>query len=217
MSSGARVTLNLDGTVTFDSNGAFEALSAGGTPAVVEIPYAFVDAGGLTANGVIEVTVTRVNDPAQFSGALQARMSEDDLGTQGSITVVDPDSPAGMLSGSYTGTYGTLAVTEAGQWVYARTAVLDDLAPGQSAVDRFTLQSVDGTLTELDITIEGALDHLEIFGTADSDVLTGGDGNDTITGLAGDDTITGGSVLTTRPISATATPSPLPSRPRDGD
>jgi VCBS repeat-containing protein len=192
LASGAVVTLNADATVTFDPNGAFDALAAGGDPAIVRVPYSFVDAGGLTATGTIEITVTGVNDPAVFSGRMSATLSEDDAGTSGQITVTDPDSPAQMAAGSYSGTYGNLVIAADGRWNYSRTAVLDYLEPGQSVTDRFAVVAADGSSATLDITIEGVLDHETIVGTAAGETLTGGTGNDTITGQGGDDTISGG-------------------------
>ncbi|MDC0657513.1 Ig-like domain-containing protein [Leisingera sp. SS27] len=192
LAGGAIVTLNADGTVTFDPNGAYDALQAGDSPAVVQIPYSVADPDGLTSSGVFEVTVNGVNDPAAFSGQLSAAMSEDDAGASGRITVTDPDSPQQMAPGSYTGSYGNLNLAADGSWTYTRTAVLDYLEPGQNVTDSFALASADGTPAALVVTIEGALDHLVVTGTAAGEALDGGSGNDTITGLGGDDTISGG-------------------------
>ncbi|UWQ81545.1 tandem-95 repeat protein (plasmid) [Leisingera sp. S132] len=191
LASGAIVTLNADGTVTFDPNGAYDNLQPGGSPAVVQIPYSIADSGGLADSGVIEITVTGANDPAAFSGQLNAAMSEDGAGTSGRIAVTDPDSLQQMTPGSYTGNYGSLSLAADGSWNYTRTAVLDYLEPGQSVIDSFALTSADGTPAALEITIEGALDHLAITGTAAGESLTGGSGNDTLSGLGGDDTMTG--------------------------
>ncbi|KIC12156.1 hypothetical protein RA19_02600 [Leisingera sp. ANG-M1] len=192
LASGAVVTLNGDGTVTFDPNGAFDWLPAGAAPAVVQVPYSFADTNGLTASGMIEITMTGVNDPAVVSGRLSAALSEDSPGASGQIAVADPDGPAQMAAASYTGIYGSLSLAADGSWTYTRTAALDHLEPGQSVIDSFALAAADGTPAVLDITIEGRLDHLSITGTAAGETLAGGTGNDTLTGLGGDDTIAGG-------------------------
>ncbi|MEX0367029.1 MAG: Ig-like domain-containing protein, partial [Ruegeria sp.] len=192
LASGAIVTLNSDGTVTFDPNGAYDSLQYGGSPAVEQIPYSIADTSALAGSGVIEITVTGVNDPAEVSGQLSVAMSEDVAGASGQITVTDPDNPQNMAPGSYTGSYGSLSLAADGSWVYTRTAALDYLEPGQNVSDSFALAAADGTPAVLDITIEGALDHLLITGTSVGESLAGGTGNDTITGLGGDDTISGG-------------------------
>ncbi len=127
LAGGAIVTLNADGTVTFDPNSAYDALQAGDSPAVVQIPYSVADPDGLISSGVFEVTVNGVNDPAAFSGQLSAAMSKDDAGASGRITVTDPDSPQQMAPGSYTDSYGNLNLAADGSWTYTRTAVPDYL------------------------------------------------------------------------------------------
>ncbi|MEX0312448.1 MAG: beta strand repeat-containing protein, partial [Tateyamaria sp.] len=87
LASGAIATLNADGTVTFDPNGAYDGLQSGGASAVVRIPYTVADAGGRTSTGAIEVTVTGVNNPAAFSGQLHAGISEDSSSVSGQIAV----------------------------------------------------------------------------------------------------------------------------------
>ncbi|MEX0311771.1 MAG: Ig-like domain-containing protein, partial [Tateyamaria sp.] len=154
--------------------------------------YTVTDEVGGAGTGTLTVTVTPVNDPAAFAGQLNAAMSEDGAGVSGQITVTDPDSPAEMAPGTYAGSYGSLSLAADGSWSYTRTAALDYLEPGQSVTDSFALAAADGTSTVLEITIEGALDHLVITGTAAGESLAGGTGNDTITGLGGDDTIAGG-------------------------
>ncbi|MEX0364738.1 MAG: Ig-like domain-containing protein, partial [Ruegeria sp.] len=181
-----------NGTVSFTAAGSLTYTPDPDFNGTDVVTYTVTDSLGGSSTGTLTVTVAPVNDPAAVSGQLTAAMSEDGAGTSGQITVTDPDSPQQMTPSSHAGTYGSLSLAADGSWTYTRTAVLDYLEPGQSVTDSFALTAADGTPAALDITIEGALDHLAITGTAADESLTGGTGNDTITGMGGDDAIAGG-------------------------
>jgi VCBS repeat-containing protein len=61
LASGARLTLNVDGTFDHDPNGAFEALAAGAA-ATESFNYTVSDPGGLTDTATATVTIAGVND-----------------------------------------------------------------------------------------------------------------------------------------------------------
>lgn len=65
------------GRVRFDPGNAFETLAAGST-ATVSVQYVVRDAGGLTATGVLTITVEGTNDVPRVSGAVTGAAVEDE-------------------------------------------------------------------------------------------------------------------------------------------
>jgi VCBS repeat-containing protein len=60
--NGGTVVDNNDGTVTYDPNGAFEALAAGEDDTDT-FTYTITDADGATDTATVTVTVNGINDP----------------------------------------------------------------------------------------------------------------------------------------------------------
>ncbi|QBF81472.1 hypothetical protein EXU30_01250 [Shewanella maritima] len=98
--------------------------------------------------------------PAVFFD-LTGRIAADEATTTGLVSVLDPDEgEAFIVQATLMGTYGSLAILEDGSWTYSlNTAdpVIAALVVGESEIDTFTIESLDGTTAELIITITGTV------------------------------------------------------------
>lgn len=65
--SGARLTLNSDGSLQYDPAGAFSGLSVGQT-ALEQFTYTAADTAGASARATVEITIQGVNDPPIAQG-----------------------------------------------------------------------------------------------------------------------------------------------------
>lgn len=124
---GANVTLNADGSFTYDSRnaGALQSLNDGES-AEDSFAYLVSDGMGATSTAVVHVHVTGATDnhaPIIVSGAQDRSVEEDaTLRASGQVRASDPDAGDhlrfGML-GSGLGEYGSLAVDrDTGEWTY---------------------------------------------------------------------------------------------------
>ena len=75
-SGGAALSLNMDGTISYDPTGAFDYLSAGQI-VVDTFTYTLQDERGGFATGTVQVTVTGVNDAPTVSAAVTSTVTED--------------------------------------------------------------------------------------------------------------------------------------------
>lgn len=218
-STPAGFTLNANGSYAFDgSNAAWQYLSAGDT-ATVTANFQVKDEFGAAASSTIQITVVGTNDAATFGGASTGTVTEDDAvnSVSGLLTVNDADQgESAFTAASVSGAYGTLTIDAGGNWTYVldngNTAV-NLLLDGQSLDDVVTVTSVDGTTSDITITINGATDgptYAPVFEglaaddfddlrltptssspTSQADVLVGTDGNDVIDSDFGYDTVLG--------------------------
>ncbi|WP_394130095.1 VCBS domain-containing protein [Shewanella maritima] len=98
--------------------------------------------------------------PAVFFD-LTGRIAADEATTTGLVSVLDPDEgEAFIVQTTLMGTYGSLAILEDGSWTYSlNTAdpIIAALVVGESELDTFTIESLDGTTAELAITITGTV------------------------------------------------------------
>ena len=142
------------------------------------------------AQGLIDIVVQGVNDPAVIGGDLAANLNVISAASvSGQIEIYDIDiGEKAFRTVVPTGKFGTLTLNRDGAWQY-------DLLPGQqtaiqdeskNGVDTFAISSVDGTLASVTILISSGTGTLT--GTAGNDTLTSGAGNDSIDGGAGLDT-----------------------------
>ncbi|PIW31258.1 MAG: hypothetical protein COW30_00110, partial [Rhodospirillales bacterium CG15_BIG_FIL_POST_REV_8_21_14_020_66_15] len=95
LDSGALLTLNADGSYSYDPNGAFENLGEG-APTTDSFTYEVSDGLGGTATETVTLTITGVNDaPVVTVNAGPATFTEDGPGVvvDGALTVADIDSP----------------------------------------------------------------------------------------------------------------------------
>lgn len=105
LESGALVTLNADGSMTFDPNGKFGDLAE---PAVVSFDYTVSDSQGLTSEGSVTVTISApsgvVNENAPPVNNLPGNQATDHAtpivfaeANGNAISVSDPDAGNGMV------------------------------------------------------------------------------------------------------------------------
>ena len=170
-SAGTLTTFD-DGTFTFATNGAFEALKAG-EKATVSFQYSAIDSTGLVSPvpGTVTITVTGENDAAGIAGKTSNSFDEDDAATlSGTLTVSDSDTgEAGVQpQTNVAGTYGVFAIAASGAWTYVPatgSAALEALNAGQTETDSFLVTSADGTATTtVTITVTGENDAAGIAG-----------------------------------------------------
>jgi VCBS repeat-containing protein len=207
--TGGSVVLNPDGTVTFTPDPDFNGTAT--------FSYTVSD-GNLTSNtATVTVAVAALNDTAVIDGTDTGTVTEDlnvngqgNLTTGGALTVTDPDAGDASFSGTVTpanGTLGTLTLQPNGTWTYSvPNALVQYLKAGESKVETFTVQSLDGTSHTVTVTVNGVSDAAQIggtdIGTVTEDLNVNGQGNLT----------TGGALTVTDPdageasFSATVTP-----------
>lgn len=167
-----------------DDRAATQALTDGET-VTDELMVTSLDG---TATETIAVTVTGANDVAVVTDDTGEVTEESDggtgmLGTSGRVTVDDPDAgesafDPGSLTFTGGGTpLGTLTVDADGNWSYEVDNSLTEvqsLAEGETIVQSWTVESVDGTATStIEVTINGTNDDPVISG-ANTGGVTGG-------------------------------------------
>ncbi|RFB01423.1 beta strand repeat-containing protein [Parvularcula marina] len=196
------VTLNVDGTFTYDPNGQFEYLAVGET-ATDTFEYTVSDGNGGFDTATVTVTIKGVNDAPE---------AEDDycyspVGEIIAGNVLDNDTDvdaSDVLTTSLVSdvSHGTLTLNSDGSFTYVADS-------GFKGVDQFTYLVDDGnggtdtaTVTLVTGTFNGGViigdDTAETFpGLGEdlygSDRIDGRGGNDLIYALTGDDDVTAGS------------------------
>jgi len=215
--------LGLNGsTLTLDpGHAAFQGL-AEGAERVIDVTYDVVDQLGAAVRQSARIAVTGVNDAAVIGGVAEGLVIEDfALSASGQLTVSDLDAgEAAFLVEDVQGSYGTLSLATDGIWSYDLTAnaamQVQALDVGESLLDTMSVQTLDGTNSEIAITINGTGEastdaKTEIFvGTVQADIfqiaakqslvysgagadqVIGGTGRDNVYGGAGNDRIEGG-------------------------
>ncbi|MGE6291066.1 VCBS domain-containing protein, partial [Aeromonas media] len=123
----------------------------------------------------VTITITGVNDSAVIGGTDSGAVTEDEstplLTETGTLSVTDLDGAdeAKFLAGNGTpsaGALGSLAITEGGAWTYqVDNSKVQYLGEGETKVETFTVQSVDGTEHTVTITITGVNDAAVITGS----------------------------------------------------
>jgi VCBS repeat-containing protein len=169
------------------------------------------DGAGLSVQKVIAISVTDLNE-APLARADAVAVNED--ATTGNLwsTLLgndsDPDAGTTLSIASVdgSGTLGHLLFDPATQSLryVADADPFDALAPGATAVDRFTYTVTDGhgltSTATVEVTVTGIADGIQanggngadtLTGTGGEDTLFGGNGNDVLYGLDGHDLLTG--------------------------
>lgn len=193
---GHSIVNNNDGTWTLTPAPNFNGL--------LEMLYVVSDGtAGYEVNNLARVNVTAVDDTAVISGDDSATVAEDaaaTLTTSGVLNVVDPDSgEAGFTAETITGIYGSLSIDADGNWTYTADnsqASIQELGDNESLTDTLTVQSVDGTSHNINVTIDGQnaapllqnsqlVDSVEAaFSFDDTSDATGNSNNLTLSGSA---------------------------------
>lgn len=201
------VSINADGSVSYATGAAFQALGAGAT-ATDSFSYTVRDGAGATSTATAIVTVTGVNDvPAAVGDS--ASVLEDQsvtINVLGNDTDVDAGDAMSIVSVSASSQGASVAIVN-GQIVYTADADAQDLlVAGESTVDIVTYVMADRagaqSTATVNVTVAGVANGANIVGTNKSDAalngtvadesIDGGNGDDVISGLAGADVIYGG-------------------------
>ncbi|MDY7786240.1 retention module-containing protein, partial [Aeromonas caviae] len=155
-----------NGSVTL-SNGQLIFTPAPDFNGSIAFEYTITD-GLNSATGGVTGTVTPVNDAAVITGTDTGGVVEDEtnpiLTETGTLSVTDVDGAdeAKFVAGNGTpsaGALGSLTITETGTWSYSvDNSKVQYLGEGETKVETFTVQSMDGTPHIVTITINGTDD-----------------------------------------------------------
>lgn len=184
LASAAKVTLNSDGTITYDPNGAFSGIPAGQNGAD-EFTYTISDGKGGTASANVEVTIagSSINQPPTVhddafstdehtvlaSKNVLANDSDPDKDTLVVAAVNGEASSVGHQIDLASGAILTLNAD--GTFSYDPDAAFESLAAGQTATDGFIYTAVDGQGHSADATAT-----ITLIGVNDAPIITSGGG-----------------------------------------
>ncbi|PWR04450.1 hypothetical protein DKT77_00335, partial [Meridianimarinicoccus roseus] len=179
LGSGATATLNADGTVTYDPNGAFEALAAGGPDGTDSFSYTIGDGTGGSDTATVSVTITGVNDaPVAANDSVvtdeETGIAINVLANNGGGVDTDPDAGTILVADEVNGgalaigasvllTSGALVTRDASaSFTYDPNGAFESLSAGSSAGDSFTYRLSDGQggtdLATVFVTVNGVND-----------------------------------------------------------
>ncbi|TFH89298.1 cadherin domain-containing protein, partial [Vibrio ouci] len=138
------------------------------------------DTSGLESQGLSEtqsLALLEVIAQTVFVGDddLQAFETDVPLILNGSVEAIDTDTPTFIVQDSVAGDYGTFFLNSDGSWTYVADSAYDELNVGDSLVDVFPIESVDGTVGSVTVTINGTNDLPQFVATEDF-VPGGGEG-----------------------------------------
>ncbi|MEY4640022.1 MAG: hypothetical protein RLZZ227_16, partial [Pseudomonadota bacterium] len=185
LGSGARISINSDGTVKYVGVTATLQALPEGKIFTDSFQYTIRMANGALSTAQANVSITGVNDAATFDDAITGGLTEDGTSTDGKLTVSDVDTgEESMQVGPYSGTLGSLTMETDGTWVYTLTTNMNSLAAGETATDKVTVKASDGTTQDIELTITGVNDAATFTG-------------DKTGGLTEDGTSTGGKLTVT--------------------
>ena len=166
---GGILTLNADGSYSFDPNGQYESLDDGeNLPQTVN--YTITTDDGSTATTTLVITVNGVNDaPTAVNDVEPVAFGEDAGVTAGSINLLANDSdvdiePITAVAAATSSAAGADVVVNAdGTYTYDASsfAGFQALAAGETTTDTFTYQVTDGDATStatVTVTITGSND-----------------------------------------------------------
>ena len=169
-----------NGSVTL-SNGQLIFTPAPDFNGSIAFEYTITD-GLNSATGGVTGTVTPVNDAAVITGTDTGGVVEDEtnpiLTETGTLSVTDVDGAdeAKFVAGNGTpsaGALGSLTITEGGVWTYnVDNSKVQYLGEGETKVETFTVQSMDGTPHIVTITINGTDDVPTLTPDVDADGKT---------------------------------------------
>ncbi|MDF9400259.1 VCBS domain-containing protein [Vibrio sp. 1180_3] len=190
----AGLTLNADGSYSFDpSNAAYQSLPDGQTQTVT-IPVTVTDSAGATDTQKLTITMTGTNDVARISGVDTGTATEDSVShgsnnliVSGQLRVADVDSGEGMFtvtgqSNHQAGLHergtpvagdhglGQFVVHANGTWTFIADNTnlkIQALAEHQTIQETFTVHSKDGTAHTITVDIVGTDDKPVVSGAVD--------------------------------------------------
>ena len=209
--SGALLTLNGNGTFSYDSHDQFETLGTGQLDTDT-FTYEIFDGNSGTDTATVTITINGVNDaPVAIDDSLttdeQSAIAGDvfadnkgagadsDIDVGDMLTVTAVNGEAGDVGSQITlGSGALLTLNSDGTFSYDLNEAFDNLDDGSNDTDTFTYTVSDGNggsdTATVSVLVNGITDQT-LGGTANADLLAGGDGDDVINGLDGNDTLKG--------------------------
>ncbi|MBE0495145.1 MAG: tandem-95 repeat protein [Campylobacterales bacterium] len=181
-----------------NGNGEVNALNEGET-LTETFTYTIRDANGAIATSTLTITINGTNDAPVISGQTSGEASEAGVVTDGQgettpvaavqamgtlvATDVDNESVEWSIQGDATGTYGSFAINQAGEWTYTVNpdvgSAADQLAQGEVRYETFTVVANDNQPGNPKTDTQTVT--IKIVGTNDAPIIT--DDSDT-TGTA---------------------------------
>ncbi len=148
-----------------NSRAIIQVLSGGATLTdafVVSSTDGFVTTVEITIIGQDEVSPGLQNTPAIISGNTSGSVLQNasaTLAVTGKLNVFDPDAGEATFAESYvSGKYGFFGLNSSGYWYYIANNNLGSiqaLGSNQALTESFSVSTIDGTTTSVDITISG--------------------------------------------------------------
>ena len=144
-----------NGDWTYTAASAFDSLALG---QLVSDTFTVAAVDGTT--GTVQVTISGTNDAAVVSSAsVVLAETNAPLSASGALSISDVDSPPAFVAQSnVAGTYGSFSIAANGAWSYTANSAYDNLNVGQSISDTFTVSALDGTISTVQVTINGTND-----------------------------------------------------------
>ncbi|RTZ16744.1 cadherin repeat domain-containing protein [Vibrio aquaticus] len=149
------------------------------------------ETGGLESQGLSEtqsLTLLEVLAQAIFVGDDAVTVFETDVPwtITGTVEATETDTPTFVVQEGVAGDNGVFSIDAGGNWTYVANSAFDELNIGDSLVDVFTIESADGTLGSVTVTINGTNDLPQFVGTNDF-VPDGGDSEEQVSTFAFED------------------------------
>ncbi|UPQ89075.1 VCBS domain-containing protein [Vibrio sinaloensis] len=128
------------------------------------------DTTGLESQGLSETQSLALLDlvaQAVFVGQDSVSVFETDVAwtINGSIEATETDLPAFIVQENVAGDNGVFSIDVDGNWTYVANSAFDELNVGDSVSDVFPIQSADGTVGSVTVTINGTNDLPQFVST----------------------------------------------------
>jgi VCBS repeat-containing protein len=197
----------VNGKLSYDPSGHFQSLGAGVTTND-SFNYTIKDSAGATSTGIVQVTVTGVNDApvAQADAVFTGQNSIVTIDVLANDTDVDRGDSKTLVSVDGSHTVGSVSIVN-GKVSYDPGAHFNALAAGQTAIDTFTYTMQDSGGAQSTATVS-----VQIVGQNDAPVANADSGNAvedggavTVDVLANDTDIDNGDTRTLVSVDTTGT------------
>ena len=164
-------SIDENGVWDFTANSDFNSLNVGQT---AEESFTVTSLDGTTSQ--VNIVINGTNDIATVSSA-DVILQETDapLSTGGTLTATDVDNDDNKFieQTNVAGNHGTFSIDENGNWNYTADESFDSLNVGDFVDDQFNVQSIDGTVSTVKVTIQGTNDAPTIDGDFTAGVQEG--------------------------------------------
>jgi len=179
LASGALVTLNADGSFSYDPNAQFESLDVGEST-TDSFNYTVSDGNGNNDSTTVTITINGAEDGSVIGGIAVGAVTEDDpLPVTDTLTITDVDTndnPIRFNNQAPTlgdNGYGNFEIS-GNIWAFTldnALASVQELDAGDTVFDTFTFTAYDGSTQVVTVTINGAEDAALFGGTSVSAVI----------------------------------------------